>query len=123
MCKHGRWDHPSAQKLLNRTNVPHDVYKDVNAVDDFVQVALSGHTIAAVMECFGMESLGDKPNPDLVPSNLESLDKEETSFVQVGWQMVLNYTNIALPSEKCSTKTCPAADMVMVHQHPRLAWP
>ena len=24
------------KNLLNRTNVPHDVHKDVNAVDDFV---------------------------------------------------------------------------------------
>ena len=33
------------------------------------------------MKCFGMESLNDKPNPDLVPSNLESLDKEEKRLV------------------------------------------
>ena len=38
------------KNLLNRTNVPRDVHKDVNAADDFVQVALSGHIIAAAME-------------------------------------------------------------------------
>lgn len=29
-------------------------------------------------------------------------EREETSFVRVGWQMVMKYTNITLPSEKCS---------------------
>ena len=82
------------KNLLNRTNVPRDVHKDVNAVDDFVQVALSGHIIAAAMECFGMECLGDKPNPDIVPSNVESLSKED--------KIVSKYTNIALLSENSS---------------------
>ena len=92
------------KNLLNRTNVPHDVHKDVNAVDDFVQVALSGHIIAAAMECFGMECLGDKPNPDIVPSNVESLSKEDKKrvlFELVG-KIVSKYTNIALPSENSS---------------------
>ena len=57
------------------------MHKKVNAIDDFVQVELSGHIIATAMECFGMESLGDKLNPDLVPSNLESLDKKERKRV------------------------------------------
>ena len=65
--------------LLNHTTIPCDVHKDVNAVGDFVQAALPGHITAC--KCFGMESLGDKPNPDLVPSNLESLDKEEKRLV------------------------------------------
>ena len=92
------------KNLLNRTNVPRDVHKDVNAVDDFVQVALSGHIIAAAMECFGMKSLGDKPNQDIVPSNVESLSKEEKKqvFFELVGKIVSKYTNIALPSEKSS---------------------
>ena len=58
------------KNLLNHTNIQHDAQKDVIAVDNFVQVALSGHIIAAAMEYCEMESLGDKLNPDLVPSNL-----------------------------------------------------
>ena len=51
-----------------------------------------------------MEFLGDKPNLDLVPSNLESLDKDQKRqvlFELVG-RIISNYTNIVLPSEKRS---------------------
>ena len=52
-----------------------------------------------------MKSLGDKPNQDIVPSNVESLSKEEKKqvlFELVG-KIVSKYTNIALPSEKSSS--------------------
>ena len=173
----------------------HSILNATDAVDDFVQIALSSHIIATAMECFGMESLGDKPNPDLVPSNLESLDKKEKKqvlFELVGkwhWttptllclvksvsslqQALMVYAKELLSlvllheefedavrgawwhacatvleiyaacfqsrqsnqlfywstvttgsvSSVSITKTCPAADMVTVHQYPRLAWP
>lgn len=87
------------KNLLNRSNVPRDVHKDVNATEDFVQVVLSAHIIAAAMEYFGMESLGDKPNPNLIPSDVNSLTKEEKKRVLFRSidEIVKNYTNIALP--------------------------
>ena len=79
--KHGSGTILQLKNLLNRTNVPRDVHKDVNAVDDFVQVALSGHIIAAAMECFGMKSLGDKPNQDLYQAMLShSARKRRNKF-------------------------------------------
>ena len=53
----------------------------MNATEDFVQVVLSGHIIAAAMAYFGMEYLGDKPNPDLIPCNVEFLSKERKNQV------------------------------------------
>ena len=120
--KHGRWDHPSAQKPAEPHERSRDVHKDVNAVDDFVQVALSGHIIAAAMECFGMKSLGDKPNQDIVPSNVESLSKEEKKqvlFELVG-KIVSKYTNIALPSEK-SSKSAASIDGIQEYAKEFLA--
>ena len=90
------------KNLLNRSNVPRDVHKDVNATEDFVHLVLSGHIIAAAMEYFGMESIGEKPNPDLIPTDVESLTKEEKKrvlFESID-KIVQKCTDIALPSNQ-----------------------
>ena len=50
------------RNLLNRSSVPSDSKRGVNAADDFLQVVLIGHVMSAAMEVLGMNSLDDQPS-------------------------------------------------------------
>lgn len=87
------------KNLLNRSSVPREVHKDVNAVEDFLEVVLAGHVIAAAMAYFEMQQLGDKPNPEMIPHDTESLTEDEKKkilFDSVD-NIVAQFTNIDLP--------------------------
>jgi len=52
---------------LNRTNVVKDPKNDFNACDDFFDVVISGHIIAAVLVSLKMKSTSDTPSDDVFP--------------------------------------------------------
>ena len=190
---HGRWDHPSAHIPAELHNHSMWCAQRWNAVGDFVQVALSGHIITACNEMLwdGVPWWQAKPRPGAKQSWDTWQWREETGFVQVGWQNCIQLYKTLLCWVKHSesavsvdgvqkyakeflsflssyeefentrqgdgmhdacatvweimllvfkddtiealfllgsvssvsfTTTCPVADMVMVHQYPRLAW-
>lgn len=47
------------RNLLNRTSVPQNVKKNVNAVEDFLEVLVQGHILAAALKITGLASLED----------------------------------------------------------------
>ena len=52
------------RNLLARTNVNENPQKDFNACDDFFQLIIPSHTLAASLEFLKMESLIDTPSED-----------------------------------------------------------
>ena len=63
------------QNLLQRHKVPKEVKKDFRAVNDFIQLLVDSHIIAAALEFFGMDSLESEPTKNKSPSTLEKSDK------------------------------------------------
>ena len=49
------------QNLLQRHKVPKEVKKDFRAVNDFIQLLIDSHIIAAALEFFEMDSLESQP--------------------------------------------------------------
>ena len=84
------------QYLINRTNVPSKMKKDVNAAQDFFETVVIAHVVAAAMQFFNMKTVQDKPasaifSQLLAEDNIESRKKLFHSAL-VG--MVRNFLNI-----------------------------
>ena len=60
---------------LQRHKVPKDVKKDFRAVNDFIQLLVDSHIIAAAMNFFEMDSLESEPRKNKFPSMLGKPDK------------------------------------------------
>ena len=75
------------QNKLGRNNVISDPTKDFNACDDFFQVVISLHIIAATMKVLKMKSANDTPTPYMAigakPEDVWMLGDEE-------WKKVLD---------------------------------
>ena len=54
------------RNLLARTNVNENPQKDFNACDDFFQLIITSHILAASLEFLKMESLIDTPSEDVI---------------------------------------------------------
>lgn len=54
------------RNLLNRKNVRKSPKRDVNAAEDFLEVVITGHILAAVMTYLGMSSLHDSPSSSMI---------------------------------------------------------
>ena len=68
------------QYLINRTNIPSKVKKDVNAAQDFFETVVIAHVVAAAMQFFNMKTVQDKPasaifSQLLAEDNIESRKK------------------------------------------------
>ena len=55
------------RNLVQRRNVGKQSKKNFNAHQDFFNVVLTSHILAAAMEMFGMDDLEDEPCESLVP--------------------------------------------------------
>ena len=60
------------KQLINRTSVPREPQKDMNASEDFLQVIFISHIIAAALQYFGMKSISDQPTSDLAIDSVTS---------------------------------------------------
>ena len=80
---------------LNRSSVPNDRKKDVNAAEDFLQIVLIGHVVAAGMEVLGMTSMEDQPN-DIFPLSRSQLSKVEKQQVmaKIAHSVVTCFVNL-----------------------------
>ena len=57
------------QNLIHRQGVPKVVKKDFRVANDFMNVVLDGHIIAALLKFFGMESEESQPPKKLYPTS------------------------------------------------------
>ena len=56
------------RNLINRKNVINKPKSNFNACDDFFEVIITAHILAAAIEVLGMKSLGDTPSEEIVPT-------------------------------------------------------
>ncbi len=54
------------RNLINRRNISKSPKNNVNASEDFMEVIVNGHILAAVMSYLGMSSIHDRPSPSIV---------------------------------------------------------
>ena len=63
------------QNLLRRQKVPKDVKKNFRAVNDFIQLLVDSHLIAAALEFFGMDDVHSQPTKNVLPKTMGRSDK------------------------------------------------
>ena len=66
---------------MNRTNVPREPQKDVNASEDFLDVLFIGHVIASALQYFRMNDIEDDPNETLLPKEVSEMSANEKHAV------------------------------------------
>ena len=66
---------------MNRTNVPREPQKDVNASEDFLDVLFIGHVITSALQYFGMNDIEDDPNETLLPKEVSEMSANEKHAV------------------------------------------
>ena len=84
------------RNLVQRRNVGQKPKKDFNAHDDFFNLVITSHILAAAMEILGMETLEDDPSECLFPPNIGTLSSTERKEVlqQVVSVIVNSYVDI-----------------------------
>lgn len=65
------------RNLLNRRNITKRPKGNVNAAEDFLEVIIISHVLAAVMTYLGMSSLHDVPSPSLISPDVWMEDDAE----------------------------------------------
>ena len=88
------------RNLLNRSSVPKDPKNNVNATDDFINVALEGHIIAAGMEVMGMSTINDQPDDFPHAQMRLSKDRKKQLLNNVTEAVVSKFVNLALLKEE-----------------------
>ena len=56
------------RNLINRKNVVNKPKSNFNTCDDFFEVIITAHILAAAIEVLGMKNLGDTPSEEIVPT-------------------------------------------------------
>ena len=56
------------KNLINFRNVPKNPKSNFNAVDDFLEVVITGYIIQGTLYLLGMSSLDDEPDSDIIAS-------------------------------------------------------
>ena len=82
------------QNLLHRQKIPKEVKKDFRAVNDFIQLLMDGHIVAAALEFFGMGSVESEPTKNNFSSTMGTSDKVKYINKTVGKfvdKFVLNF--------------------------------
>ena len=64
------------RNLINRRNVSgsKDIMKQVNEVEDFLELVVNCHLIAVTMHFFQMSCISDEPHRNAFPSNIADLE-------------------------------------------------
>ena len=72
------------RNLINRRNVVMDPKDDMNACEDFFELTVNAHILAAAMTILGMNSLSDDPSPQIFPQNLSTSCDQEVALQSIG---------------------------------------
>ena len=65
------------RNVINRRNIKTKAKDAVNAHEDFLQLIIECHVLAAGMEFFGMQSLEDTPSPEIFPDTLTGEERQD----------------------------------------------
>ena len=65
------------RNVINRRNIKTKAKDAVNAHEDFLQLIIECHLLAAGMEFFGMQSLEDTPSPEIFPDALTGEERQD----------------------------------------------
>ena len=63
--------------LINRQNIPTKVKDNPNAVEDFIDVVVDAHIVAAALTFLGMESAESTPTKNINIEDIKSLPLKE----------------------------------------------
>lgn len=55
------------QNLLRRQNVPKEVKKDFRSINNFIQLLVDSHLIAAALEFFDIDDIHSQPTQNVLP--------------------------------------------------------
>lgn len=87
------------KNVVNRSNVP-SVH--MNACEDFLELILTSHILAAAMDYLNMTTLEDDPHSSLLPADIASLSlsRKKEIVTNISKEIVIRYTNLDVPHEK-----------------------
>lgn len=101
------------RNAINRRNVTKAAKSDVNANEDFLEVAVTGYILVAAMSFLGMTDLHGAPDASLVPPCLWMVDLDESErssiLAKIASAVVDNHVDLAIsPGTSNLTSTYPA---------------
>ena len=85
---------------MNRRNVVNQPKANFNACDEFFQLVVTCHVIAAGMKVLGMETINSTPSQDILPQDTWMLSEDERRHIlkSICHKVVTNFTNFHLPA-------------------------
>ena len=84
--------------LLNRSSVPKDPKSNVNATENFIEVTLIGHVIAAAMKVLGMKGMEDQPAEFRNPDTWLSAERKMQELSKITRAIVDRFVNLSVLS-------------------------
>ena len=84
------------RNVINRRNVSSKPKADVNAAEDFLEIAVIGYVISSTMSYLQMSSLEDVPDKDIIPEEAIMDDSTKAAILQfISSHLVDRYVNLA----------------------------
>ncbi len=85
------------RNLINRRNISKSPKNNVNASEDFMEVIVNGHILAAVMSYLGMSSIHDRPSPSIVSHDvwMESDDVRRLVLHSIAEHVISQHVDLA----------------------------
>ena len=81
------------RNLINRRNVVSDPKNDMNACEDFFELAAKAHIVLAAIKTFRMKKIDNKPDENMFPS-----DTEKSEVLQVAVKIMLtDFVDLSFP--------------------------
>ena len=95
------------RNLIYRTLISTKPKNNVNASEDFLRIVFVGHVVAASMQHFGIGSVSDQPNTELIPEDYKPLPKKEKQALFFGQisTIVDELVDLKLPSMSTKSKS------------------
>lgn len=85
------------RNLINRRNVTKTPKSNVDAAEDFLEVIVNGHILAALMSYLGMSSLNDRPLSSIVSHDIwmEDDDVRHTALQNIAEHVITEHVDLA----------------------------
>ena len=102
------------RNLINRRNIEKKVKGNMNESEAFLELVVTGHTIACTMEVLGMSSIAEIPSSMVIDSPEEVWMKDNTEcksiLNNIASRVVEDYVHLS--TRFAETKQCPSGDGV-----------
>ena len=84
------------RNVINRRNVSSKPKADVNAAEDFLEIAVIGYVISSIMSYLQISSLEDVPDKDIIPEEAIMDDSAKAAILQdISSHLVDRYVDLA----------------------------